>query len=166
MNPQAMLAHLDAVRAETLKRFEPLSQEQLDWKPVAGAAEGAPEYDTAHEQWSLGEIFMHLALDEHYLREQIARPLLEGVKPPDSILFLPPPPPYALPKDAIAFWFQRAREITRRLLENENGKWNLELRHAGGFDEGMNGAEWLMGYAGHEKFHHKQIDEMIARVQK
>ena len=158
MNPQDILAFMQAVRAETLKRFEPLTQAQLDWRP--------PEYDAAYEQWSLGEIFMHLALDEQYLREQIARPLLEGVKPPDTILFLPPPPPYALPKDAIQFWFQRAREMTRRLLETENENWNLELRHAGGFDEAMNGAEWLMGYAGHEKFHHKQLDEMIARVEK
>ncbi len=158
MNPQDIFAFMQAVRAETLKRFEPLTQAQLDWRP--------PDYDAAHEQWSLGEIFMHLASDEHYLREQIARPLLEGVKPPDSILFLPPPPPYGLPKDAIQFWFRRAREITRRLVENENANWNLELRHAGGFDEEMNGAEWLMGYAGHEKFHHKQLDEMIGRAQK
>ena len=35
---------------------------------------------------------MHLAIDEFYLRELIARPLLEGVKPPEGITFLPPPP--------------------------------------------------------------------------
>lgn len=156
MNPQEILAFMESVRAETLKRFEPLTQAQLDWRP--------PEHSSDEEHWSLGEIFLHLALDEHYLREQIARPLLEGVKPPDSILYLPPPPQYGLPKEAIRFWFQRARTITCRMIENESAQWNLELRHFGGFDEASNGAEWLLGYAGHEKFHHKQIDAMLERV--
>jgi len=30
--------------------------------------------------WSLGEVFMHIAIDENYLRDNIARPLLEGVQ--------------------------------------------------------------------------------------
>jgi hypothetical protein len=157
MNPQEILAFMDGVRAETLRRFEPLTQAQLDWRP--------PELNGDHPHWSLGEIFLHIALDEHYLREHISRPLLEGVKPPDTILFLPPPPQHRLPKEAIQFWFDRARVLTRRMIENGNGNWNLELRHSGGFEEESNGAEWLMGYAGHEKFHHKQLDEMIARVQ-
>ena len=155
MNPQEILGFMESVRAETLERFDPLTQAQLDWLP--------PEHNHTEEHWSLGEIFLHLALDEHYLREQIARPLLEGVKPPDTILFLPPPPAYGLPKDAIRFWFERARIMTRRLID-DRAHWQLDLYHAGGFDEEANGAEWLMGYAGHEKFHHKQIDEMIARV--
>lgn len=157
MNHQDILAHLDAVRAETLKRFAPLTQTQLDWRP--------PEHNGELDHWSLGEIFLHIALDEHYLREHISRPLLKGVKPPDTILFLPPPPQHGPPKDAIQFWFTRAREMTRRMLCDEAQMWNLELRHAGGFDEDANGEEWLMGYAGHEQFHHRQIDEMIARVQ-
>lgn len=156
MQSEEILGFMTAVRAETLKRFAPLTQAQLDWQP--------PEHSADHHSWSLGEIFMHIALDEHYLREQLARPLLEGVKPPDGIEFYPPPPPYGLPKDAIQFWFDRARLMTVRLLETDCKKWNLELRHNGGFDEASNGAEWLMGYAGHEKFHHKQIDAMLERV--
>ena len=157
MNPQEILGFMEAVRADTLSRFETLTQAQLDWRP--------PEHGKDEEHWSLGEIFHHLALDEHYLREQISRPLLEGVKPPDSILFLPPPPQYGLPKEALRFWFERGRILTRRLID-ESANWQLELRHAGGFDEDANGAEWLMGFAGHEKFHHKQIDEMIERAGK
>ena len=156
MSPQEILGFMESVRAETMKRFTPLTQAELDWRP--------PEHNHEEEHWSLGEIFLHLALDEHYLREQIARPLFEGIKPPDTILFLPPPPQYGLPKDAIQFWFDRARTMTRRLLDTDSSNWNLELRHFGGFDEASNGAEWLMGYAGHEKFHHKQIDALIERT--
>lgn len=156
MDPQQILGFMESVRAETLNRFQPLTQAQLDWRP--------PEHSADHTHWSLGEIFMHIALDEHYLREHLARPLLEGVKPPDTILFYPPPPQYGLPKDAIQFWFDRARLLTRRLID-DRANWQLELRHGGGFDEPSNGAEWLMGYAGHEKFHHKQMDEMIEQVQ-
>jgi hypothetical protein len=106
---------------------------------------------------------MHLALDEHYLREQIARPLLEGVQPPEGVSFLPPPPPYGTPKDVIRFWFQRARLVTRRLIENWPVDANLELRHTGGLDS-MNGAEWLEGYGGHEAFHRRQIDALVAQL--
>ena len=157
MEPKEILQYLDSVRAETLKRLTSLTQEQLDWRPPQGEGE---------EAWSLGEIFMHLAIDEHYLREQIARPLLEGVKPPDSIDFYPPPPPYGAPIAVITFWFDRARTMTRRLIENWPANANLELRHQGGFAEASNGAEWLMGYAGHEKFHHRQIDAVIAQLPK
>ena len=83
---QPLLDRLDGVRAETLKRLALLSQAQLDWRPPVAGGSGEPT-------WSLGEVFMHLAIDEHYLREQIARPLLEGVKPPDEVLYFPPPPP-------------------------------------------------------------------------
>jgi hypothetical protein len=155
--PAAILAELDAIRAETLKRFKGLTQEQLDWLPAVNPA------DTSEASWSLGEVFMHLALDEHYLREQIARPLLEGVQPPEGVSFLPPPPPYGTPKDVIRFWFQRARLITRRLIENWPVDANLELKHAGGL-RSMNGAEWLEGYGGHEAFHHRQIDALIAQL--
>ena len=108
-DPLEVLNLLEGVRAETLRRLAGLTQDQLDRRPPASEGEGA---------WSLGEVFMHLALDEHYLREQIARPLLEGVKPPDTIQYLPPPPPSGARKDAIRFWFDRARAITRRLLED------------------------------------------------
>lgn len=153
-DPLEILNHLDRVRADTLSRLSDLTQAQLDWKPSAGNSE---------EEWSLGEVFMHLAADEHYLREQIARPLLEGIKPPDGIHFVPPPPPYGAQKEGIEFWFNRARAITRRLLEDVPADANLELKHEGGLAP-MNGLEWFEGYAGHEAFHHKQIDELIMQV--
>jgi hypothetical protein len=155
IDPRAIMNRLEEVRAETLQRLNALSQEALDWRP------GTQRADTGADEWSLGEVFMHLAIDEHHLRENIARPLLEGVKPPEGIEFLPPPPPYALPKDAILFWFERTRLLTRRLLENWPARANLELHHAGGFDHESNGAEWLLSYSGHEAFHHRQIDFLI-----
>lgn len=155
VDPHAMLAKLDHIRAETLRRLNELSQEELDWRP------GLQRADTSAREWSLGEVFMHIAIDEHHLRENIARPLLEGVKPPETIEFLPPPPPYGLPKEAILFWFERTRLLTRRLLENWPANADLKLRHHGGFDEAMNGAEWLLAYGGHEAFHHQQIDAVI-----
>src|SRR5215510_6372413 len=108
-DPLEILNHMDSIRSETLIRLEPLTQAQLNWKPSAGNGE---------DGWSLGEVFIHLATDEHYLREQIARPLLEGVKPPDGIHFIPPPPPYGTQKEVIEFWFESARSGTRQLLEN------------------------------------------------
>jgi hypothetical protein len=155
IDPRAILQKLDEVRAETLRRLDNLTQEQLDWRP------GTKRADTGADEWSLGEVFMHIAIDEHHLRENIARPLLEGVKPPESIEFLPPPPPYGLPKEAILFWFERTRLLTRRLLENWPANANLELRHHGGFEEAMNSVEWLLGYGRHEAFHHRQIDALI-----
>ena len=59
---------------------------------------------------------MHLAIDEMYLRELIALPLLEGVKPPEGVSFLPPPPPYGTSKAVIGFWFERARVQTQHFL--------------------------------------------------
>ena len=159
--PHTVLQQLDAIRAETLRRFESLSQADLDGRPPA-----TPENDGG---WSLGEMFHHIALDEHYLREHIARPLLEGVPPPDSIRFIPPPPAYGLPKDALRFWFERARVMTRRLLTDWPADANLELRHDGGLvavfgGPPMNGLEWLESYGGHESFHHRQIDSAITRL--
>lgn len=153
-DPLDLLDRLDRIRAESLARFETLTQEQLDWRPPLQEAEQA---------WSLGEVFMHLAVDEHYLREQIARPLLEGVSPPEAIRFLPPPPPYGLKKDAIRFWFERARAMTRRLLENWPENARLDLKHDGGL-EPMNALEWLAAYGGHESFHHRPIDALIERM--
>ena len=155
-NLPSILDHLETVRAETLKRLDALTQAQLDWRPSARNVRG-------EDEWSLGEIFMHLAIDEHYLREQIARPLLEGVKPPEGVQFLPPPPPYGAPKDVIEFWFNRARTMTRRLFADWPADGNLELRHPGGLAP-MNAVEWFEGYAGHEAFHHKQVDALIAQV--
>ncbi len=157
VDPNAILAELDTVRAATLERLARLTQEELDWLPPAQSEAGEAE------TWSLGEIFMHLALDEHYLREQIARPLLEGVQPPASLSFLPPPPPYGAAKDVIQYWFERARLMTRRLIEAWPADANLELRHEGGLRP-MNGAEWLEGYGGHEAFHQRQIDALMAQL--
>ena len=154
-NPLDILNQLDQIRIETLKRLEPLTQEQLDWKPPT---EGGGE-----EAWSLGEIFLHLALDEHYLREQIARPLLEGIQPPEGVFFIPPPPSYGMKKDVVQFWFERARTLTRRYLENLPSDINLELKHEGGLQL-MNGLEWFEGYGGHEAFHHGQLDAVIAQL--
>lgn len=148
---QVVLKRLEEIRAETLRRFEPLTQSQLDWHPPDG-------------EWSLGEIFHHIALDEHYLREQIARPLLEGVKPPEEVTFIPPPPFNRAKKEVIEFWFVRARTMTRHLIESWPADANLELKHIGGLDA-MNSLEWLEGYGGHEAFHHKQIDRVIAQLQ-
>ena len=148
---QAVLDRLEEIRAETLKRFEPLTQAQLDWTPPDG-------------EWSLGEIFHHIALDEHYLREQIARPLVEGVKPPEEVTFLPPPPFIGAKKEVIQFWFERARTLTRRMIFAWPTDANTELKHVGGLDA-MNGLEWLEGYGGHEAFHHKQIDRVIAQLE-
>lgn len=60
----------------------------------------------------------------------------------------------------IAFWFQRARLQTLRMLNSLPGNINLELTHSGGLDA-MSGLQWFKGYAGHEAFHHRQIDELI-----
>ncbi len=64
------------------------------------------------------------------------------------------------PKDVIQFWFDRARTLTRRLLENLPVEANLALKHTGGL-EPMNGLEWLHAYGGHEAFHHRQIEALI-----
>jgi hypothetical protein len=145
-----ILKELENIRARTLDRLEPLTQTQLDWRPPDG-------------EWSLGEIFMHLAIDEHYLREQIARPLMEGIKPPEEVTFLPPPPYVGAKKEVIRFWFERARTLTRRMIETWPADGNLELTHVGGL-EAMNSAGWLEGYGGHEAFHHQQIDRVLGQI--
>jgi hypothetical protein len=147
---QAVFDRLEEIRVETLKRFEPLTQAQLNWHP--------PD-----NEWSLGEIFHHIALDEHYLREQIARPLLEVVKPPEDVTFIPPPPFNGVKKEVIQFWFEHARTLTRRMIEFWPADANVELKHVGGL-EAMNSLEWLEGYGGHEAFHHKQIDRVLAQL--
>ena len=152
-NPQVVLQQLEEIRAGTLRRLDGLNQEQLDARPPQGDSEQA---------WSLGEVFMHLAIDEFYLRELIARPLLEGVKPPDGVRFLPPPPPYGTEKEVIRFWFERARARTRCFFETWPADANLDLTHEGGL-EAMNGLDWFEGYGGHEAFHHRQIDDLMAR---
>lgn len=106
---------------------------------------------------------MHLAMDEIYVRELITRPLCEGIKPPDSVQFLSPPPPYGTPKEKIEFWFQRARSGTICFFEDWPDDANLEIRHAGGL-EPMNALEWMNGYASHERFHHRQIKDLLSRM--
>lgn len=151
---QGVLGKLDEIRAETLRRLDGLSQAELDWRPAHGEGE---------EVWSLGEIFMHLAIDEFYLRELIARPLLEGVKPPEGVTFMPPPPPYGTPGDVIFYWLARARLQTQRLFANWPSDANLDLVHEGGLAD-MNGLEWFGGYGSHEAFHHRQIDEVLGQL--
>jgi len=53
--------------------------------------------------------------------------------------------------------------MTIRLLEAWPADVNLALKHAGDL-EPMNGAEWLMGYGGHETFHHRQLGALIAQL--
>ena len=148
--PQDTLSKLETVRAETLRVLQSLGQEELDCCP------------SGESEWSLGEVFMHLAMDEIYLRELIARPLLEGVKPPDAVGFLPPPPQYGEPKELILFWFHRAREGTRRLFASWPAHANLTLTHEGGLGA-MNGLQWLEGYAGKEAYFHLQIGDLMAQ---
>lgn len=153
--PHVVLSKLEGIRVETLRRLDCLAQEQLD--------QHAPPGTDGEVPWSLGEVFMHLAIDELYLRELLARPLLEGIKPPDGVSFLPPPPPYGVPKDVIQFWFERARLQTRRLFDAWPSDANLDMTHEGGL-EAMNGLEWFEGYGGHEAFHHQQIDRLTAQL--
>lgn len=61
------------------------------------------------------------------------------------------------------FWFERARLMTRRLIEDWPAAPNLDLQHTGGLRP-MNGAEWLSAYGGHESFHHRQIDALLAPI--
>ena len=151
---KSILRKLEDVRADTLHLLEDLTQAQLDARPPQSKYE---------EAWSLGEVFMHLAIDEIYLRELIARPLLDGIKPPFDVSFLPPPPPYGIPKDVIFFWVDRSREETRRLLDNLPEDANLIITHEGGF-EAMNGLQWIEAYAGHEAYHHQQINDLIDQM--
>ena len=151
MDPKDILSKLEDVRSHTTERLKNLSQSQLDARPPK----------TKNEMpWSLGEVFMHIAIDEIYLRELISRPLQEGISPPDGITFLPPPPPYGTSKDVIQFWLVRARSQTRAYVEKWPSAWNPNLKHEGGL-ELMNALEWLEGYAGHEAFHYRQIDALI-----
>jgi DinB superfamily len=149
--PQLVLSNMEQIRLGTLQRLSGLAQSQLDWRPPQDQG----------DQWSLGEVFMHLAIDEIYVRELIARPLLEGIQPPEDVRFLPPPPPAGTRKVVIQYWFERARQVTRRFLEEWPPAVNLNTTHEGGLSP-MNGLEWFEGYASHEAFHHRQIDRLIA----
>ncbi len=89
--------------------------------------------------------------------------MFPGHKPPVDVSFIPPPPPYGITKDVIFFWFDRSRVETRRLLDNLTEDANLDITHEGGF-EAMNGLQWIKAYAGHEAFHHQQINDLIAQM--
>ena len=149
----SVFMRMENTRTETLRYLDSLTQEQLNWHPPPADGE---------QEWSLGEVFMHLAIDEIYLREMIALPLLEGVRPPDGVGFLPPPPPHGTAKGVIEFWFERARVQTRRFFDDWPADATLELTHEGGL-QAMNGLEWFEGYAGHEAFHHQQIASVIGQ---
>ena len=153
-DPQLILRKMQAARVETLRRLDNLTQVQLDGRP--------PQVE-GNEEWSPGEVFMHLAIDEIYLRELIALPLLEGIKPPDGVSFLPPPPPYGTRKEVISFWFERARSQTCRFFDAWPQDADLNSTHEGGLAV-MNGLDWFEGYAGHELFHHQQLDRLIAQL--
>jgi hypothetical protein len=152
---EAVIENLEGVRAQTLARLRGLAQGQLDWRPPA---------DDDGQAWSLGEVFMHIAIDEIYVRELISRPLLEGISPPQGVTFYPPPPPYGMPKEVILFWLQRARHGTLAFLRDIPEDADLARAHAGGL-EPMTGIEWLHGYASHEAYHAKQIDRLTAAQQ-
>jgi hypothetical protein len=152
MEPAEVLKKLEEVRAGTLDQLARLSQAQLDARPPKTGGE---------EAWSLGEVFMHIASDEIYLRELLSRPLRDGVKPPDGVTYLPPPPNYGTAKPVIEFWLRRARAQTRDYVKEWPSTWDADLRHEGGLSP-MNALEWLDGYGGHEAFHHRQIDDLIA----
>ncbi|HAX69200.1 MAG TPA: hypothetical protein DCY14_06320 [Anaerolineae bacterium] len=145
-----VIQELDKVRTVTYQRLAGLTQIQLDARPGQ------------EEAWSLGEIFMHIAIDEIYLREMISRPLREGILPPVGITFLPPPPPYGVDKQTIRFWLERSRSQTLVYIQDWPLQWDSDLRHAGNL-EPMNALEWLLGYAGHEASHHRQIDDLVKR---
>jgi hypothetical protein len=151
MTPEEVLAGLERIRADTVRRLHALNQNQLDARPPATEKE---------QPWSLGEVFMHIAIDEAYLRELIARPLREGIKPPNEITFLPPPPPHGARKHEIQFWLERSRSQTMVFVEDWPADWHPDLKHEGGL-ELMNALEWLEGYGGHEASHHRQIDALI-----
>ena len=128
--------------------------------PGAEAAVTRPYDAAAH---ALLECEPRVPAADAALAPRVTRPLLEGVRPPAAVSFLPPPAPYGTPKDVILFWFDRARTLTRRLVENLPANANLTLKHSGGLKP-MNGLEWLEAYGGHEEFHHRQIDALIALV--
>lgn len=153
MDPTYVLKQLEEIREGTHERLSKLTQTQLDARPPRSGQE---------EIWSLGELFMHIAIDEVYLREMISRPLREGILPPVGITFLPPPPPYGADKQTIKFWLDRSRSQTRIYIQDWPLQWDPELRHAGNL-EPMNALEWLLGYGGHEASHHRQIEDLIKR---
>jgi hypothetical protein len=66
-------------------------------------------------------------------------------------------------KEVIQFWFERARLQTRRFFENLPHNAKLDVTHEGGL-RAMNGLEWFEGYAGHEVYHHQQLDRLIAQL--
>jgi len=154
MDRTHVFKQLEEIREGTYERLSNLTQSQLDTRPLRSRQE---------EAWSLGEIFMHIAIDEVYLREMISRPLREGILPPVGITFLPPPPPYGVDKQTIRFWLERARSQTRGYIKDWPLQWDSDLRHAGNL-EPMNALEWLLGYAGHEASHHRQIDDLVKRL--
>ena len=148
----AIMQKLDAIRAATLRRLDGLTQAQLDWRPPGGTGEAA---------WSLGEVFMHLAIDEYYLGDHLGRLWLEGVQPLDGGRSLPPPP-YGVAVDEIRQLFADTRTRTRSLIETLQTNPHLPFR-AGAGGAGMNGADWLAAYGEHEASHQRQMDTLIAQ---
>jgi len=151
-DPATLLQELDTRRAETLGRLAGLTQAQLDWRPPTGEGEAA---------WSLGEVFMHLAIDEYYLGDQLGRFWLEGTPPPEGERALPPPP-YGIPAGEIRQLFVDTRTRTRNLIETWQTTPNLARRPDGG--AAGNWTDWLGAYSAHEVFHQRQMDTLIAQL--
>jgi hypothetical protein len=57
-------------------------------------------------------------------------------------------------------WLARARSQTRAYVKEWPSNWDPDLEHEGGLQL-MNALQWLEGYGGHERFHHRQIDSLI-----
>jgi hypothetical protein len=152
-DPAARMEALDAVRAETLRRLDGRTQDQLDWRPPDGAGEAA---------WSLGEIFMHLATHEYYLGDQLGRFWLEGVQPPDGERSLPAPP-FGVPADEIRQLFADTRTRTRNLIETWQATPALAHPPPTGAAT-VDWAAWLTVYGEHEVSHQRQMDALLARL--
>jgi hypothetical protein len=150
-DPPTILRELDAIRAATLRRLAELTQEQLDWRPPGGEDDAA---------WSVGEILMHLAIDEYYLGEQLGRLWLEGVRPLAGVRSLRLPP-HGVAADDIRRLFADTRTRTRSLIATGSVNPNLALRPGGAPTDG---AEWLTAFGEHEVSHQRQIDALLARL--
>jgi hypothetical protein len=151
-DPEAILQQLDAIRAATLQRLDGLTQEQLDWRPLGAMGDAA---------WSLGEVFMHLAIDEYYLGEQLGRLWLEGGRAGERPQSLPPPP-YGIPADELRGLFADTRTRTRNLIAHWPVHPDLPAPPGSG-PARMPGREWLVAYGEHEVSHWRQIDSLLAQ---
>jgi hypothetical protein len=151
-DPSAILRQLDAIRAATLGRLAGLTQEQLDWRPPGEAGDAA---------WSLGEVFMHLAIDEYDLGTQLGRLWLEKGQPQEQARALPPPP-YGVGRDELQGLFADMRTRTHNLIASWPAHPNL-AGQPGSSQARMPGIDWLITYGQHEASHWQQMDALVAQ---